>query len=131
MPCSRFNHNLNLLVLCKYVSRETFGRQVVSPRVTRHNGYMNNNQTQPNPQTILAIAVRAAELEELLKSLGTMPSYENPTPANLPDLPWNNTVIANLYSDLMSVSRLCDDEIEQEKWGITWEMVDEMIGVDA
>ena len=82
---------------------------------------------KPSPETLLLIAFRAAELEELLKSIGTMPSYENPDPDNLPDLPWSRTTLANLYHDLCAVSRLCDDEVQQEEWGITDDTVDAVL----
>ena len=82
--------------------------------------------TKPNPQDLLLIAFKAAELEVLLKRLGTMPSYFNPNPADLPDLPWSTTTLANLVNDLASVTRLIDDEMEQEEWGITDDMVDEI-----
>jgi len=90
-----------------------------------------NKNPKPKPEHLLLIAFKAAELEELLKQLGTMPSYSNPTPADLPDLPWSSTTLANLASDLISVTRLIDDEIEQENWGITDEMIDDLIGVEA
>lgn len=86
---------------------------------------MSNNK--PDPQTLLLIAYKAAELEALLKRLGTMPSYFNPNPANLPNLPWSSTTIGNLASDLAVVSGLCDSEVMQEEWGITDEMVDEIL----
>jgi hypothetical protein len=85
--------------------------------------------TKPNPQDLLLIAFKAAELEVLLKRLGTMPSYFNPHPADLPDLPWSTTTLANLVNDLASVTRLIDDEMEQEEWGITDDMVDEICEV--
>lgn len=81
----------------------------------------------PNPKTLLLIAYKAAEMEELLKQLGTMPSYSNPNPDDLPDLPWTNTTLANLVHDLYAVSSLCDDEVAQENWGITDDMVDEIL----
>jgi hypothetical protein len=56
-----------------------------------------------------------------------MPSYSNPTPADLPDLPWSNTTLANLASDLATVTRIIEDEIEQENWGITDDMVDDLL----
>ena len=90
---------------------------------------MSNNNPTPDPKTLLAIAFKAAELEELLKRLGTMPSYSNPNPENLPDLPWTNTTLANLAHDLYAVSSLCDDELERENWGITDDMVDEILEV--
>lgn len=86
---------------------------------------MSNNN--PNPKTLLLIAYKAAEMEELLKQLGTMPSYSNPNPEDLPDLPWTNTTLANLVHDLYAVSSLCDDELAQENWGITDDMVDEIL----
>jgi len=88
---------------------------------------MNNHNPQPNPEHLLLIAYKAAELEELLKKLGTMPSYSNPSPADLPDLPWSNTTLANLANDLASVTGIIEDEIEQEKWGITDDMVDDLL----
>ena len=95
------------------------------PTLRRHNWCMNNNKA--NPQQLLLIAYKAAELEELLKQLGTMPSYNNPSPADLPDLPWSNTTLANLVHCLYSVTSLMDDEMEQEEWGITDDMVDELV----
>ena len=86
---------------------------------------MSNNN--PNPKTLLLIAYKAAEMEELLKQLGTMPSYSNPNPEDLRDLPWTNTTLANLAHDLYAVSSLCDDELARENWGITDDMVDEIL----
>lgn len=88
---------------------------------------MSNTATPPNPQTLLLIAYKAAELEALLKQLGTMPSYSNPCPDDLPDLPWSDTTLANLAHALYAVSGLCDDEVAQENWGITDDMVDEIL----
>lgn len=82
--------------------------------------------TKPNPRHLLLIAFKAAELEILLKELGTMPSYSNPNPDNLLDTPWSPTTLANLAHDLASVTSLIDNEIQQEEWGITDEMVDEV-----
>lgn len=90
---------------------------------------MNNNK--PNPETLLLIAHKAAELRELLKQLGTMPTYWNPSPENLPEVPWSRTTLANLVYDLAAVSSLCDDELALEKWGITDDMVDEVLEVVA
>lgn len=85
------------------------------------------NNKKANPEQILLIAYKAAELQELLKQLGTMPSYSNPSPADLPDLPWSSTTLANLANDLYSVTTILDSETEQEEWGITDDMVDDLL----
>ena len=46
---------------------------------------------------------------------------------DLPDLPWSNTTLANLTHALYSVTTIMDDEMEQEEWGITDDMVDNLI----
>lgn len=87
---------------------------------------MNNNR--PLPQHLFAISFKAGELLEMLREIGaTRIGYFNPNPEGLPDLPWSNTTLANLVSDLYSVAQLMDDETEREEWGITDEVIDEVL----
>lgn len=72
---------------------------------------MNN---QANPETLREIATKASELHDLLRSLGTMPSYSNPSPEGLPELPWSRTTLGNLSYGLACVASLLKRPDEDE-----------------
>lgn len=109
------------------VSRETFWEIFwVEVGIGLFYRYLGSMSNQPKPEQLVAIARKASELLEMMDELGaTRIGYFNPNPEGLPDLPWSKTTLSHLCDDLYSVSSLLGDEVEQEEWGITWEMVNE------
>lgn len=66
------------------------------------------------------IAETAQKLDDLIRSLGgesrKVPTYWWGRPANWPDLPWDDVLIANALSATSSLSRILDDPEEEELW---------------